>query len=215
MPCEREKIREKSSTTRRGQFQVLSSTPKPAPLVHNFESMHILIFLLTLQVLYGHTAPNTVDDADTEFWDMTISQLDADNLLSSAEEVPSQGAIGLNDAFSSMPSSLIAMEDDSSTMFGESDPSTISLDPSCSSSTTKDQEAMLSNKLRTRRGAFCTNTDNEDSGVNQNPFLAGFDTSWTIIDPDNRRQCAYTYETVCCEGPFFLPERAYDCDPCK
>ena len=41
------------------------------------------------------------------------------------------------------------------------------------------------------------------------------DASGTIIDPDNRRQCAYQYETVCCEGPFILPARAYDCHPCE
>lgn len=101
--------------------------------------------------------------------------------------------------------------DDSSAMFSESDPYTTALDQ-CSSSR---DDALPSKKLRTRGGAFCINTDGDSSPVNQNPSLAGLDSSKSIIDPENRRQCAYKYTTVCCEGPFFLPEQACDCHPCK
>ena len=163
-----------------------------------------------MQFLYAHYLPQTVGGADSDLWDSAISRLDADNPVFDSEEF--QNAIGLDDSISFQPASLMAVDDDSSDMFSESDPYVISMDQ-CSSSANDD--IMPSKRLRARGGAFCTNRGDGGAPVNQNPFLAGLDAAERAVDVTNRRQCAYQYQTVCCEGPFFLPLRALDCHPCE
>ena len=171
--------------------------------------MQRLAVLLFMPFIYAEYLSTNVDGGDSGLWDLSVGPPDAGDPVFDTEEF--QNAIGLDDSISFQPASLMAVDDDSSAMFSESDPYIISMDQ-CSSSA---DDILPSKRLRTRGGAFCTNTDDESARVNQNPFLAGLDASERIIDPENRRQCAYKYETVCCEGPFFLPDRALDCHPCE
>lgn len=168
--------------------------------------------LLILRFLHAQLLQRNADDTDSGLWNLATTSLDADSSFFDDEEVALQNGIGLTDSSPLQPSSLVALDDDSPAMFmAESDPYTTSLDE-CSSP----YGSYPSRRLRTR-GALCTSDEipsDETPQVNTNPFLLGLDASRTNLDPDNRRQCAYKFETLCCEGPVYGVYVA-DCVRCR
>ena len=174
--------------------------------------MHAFTLLLILPFLRAEYLQNNIDSADSGLWDLTISPLEASNSISDGEEFPFQNVIGLDD----FP--LMAGDDDSSAMFGEIDPYTIAMDQ-CSSSSSfssfSPDGIFPGRRLRTRGEAFCTDSGNGEQPVNPNPSLAGLDSSESIIDPDNRRQCDDKFVTLCCESPLMTSAYVEDCHYCE
>lgn len=191
-----------------------------------------ILLLSILPFLHAQFLQPNPDDTDSSLWSSatttttttTAFDLDAGSSLfdDEDEELTLQKGIGLDDYIHIpppfQPLSLVAGNDNSPakaifTAETSTDPSTTSLDecPLLYGS------SFPSRRLRTREGAFCTSDDGtSDNGiqVNDNPSLAGLDASERVIDPENRRQCAYKFETLCCEGPVYGDEVA-DCVRCK
>lgn len=180
--------------------------------------MHTSIILIVLPFLHSHFLQSNAYSVDPSLWDYAIPPLEAGNPVSDTDIFSSPNAIGGDDSDFLKSSSLMTMDDDSSAIFSDGDPYTISMDQ-CSSSSPSSSSldgTPLRKRLRTR-GAFCADTGNViGSGrVNQNPFLEGFDATESVIDPNNKRQCEFRYETLCCEGPEVPPDMVADCYRCE
>ena len=186
-----------------------STKSKPVVKARQPEIMRALALLFALQFLHAEMLQESSDGADSSLWDLSTGSGEAGTPLFSIDsgDYTSPDSVVLDDSnFLQSSASVDPLTDIFLAESAGDDPAAMN---ECSP-----PDNWLSRRMRPR-GAFCTNNEQgPDPQVNTNPSLAGLDSTQRILDPDNRRQCAYKFETLCCEGPVY-PTYVVDCVRCK